>query len=117
MSLTFGVGDSIQRIRIETSSSKVSKEERENWVVKEMHGQTRELFENYSDSLRVRSLGIANASWFDAPRSMGALMNQHANQEFKYFSKGLILHIRSKENKPYEMPQKTQVAADFLFPK
>ena len=116
LALTFGIRDTIQRIRVEMPSSNPSKEEMENWLVKKMPGQTREFFENYSDSLRARLLGIANANWFDAPRAE-AWPNEHANQEYQYYSKGLILHIRSKTTRPSEMPQKTQVAADFLYPK
>jgi len=121
LSLSFGVSDSIQRITIVMPSSSGSKGEKEDWVVTKLRGQTRELFENYSDSLRARLLGIANANWFDAPRGMppydGHTIDGHTIQEYQYYSKGLILHVRSKATKPSKMPQKTQVTAEFLFPK
>lgn len=71
LSMSFGIQDSIQRIRIETPSSDGSKKDRESWMVRKLRGQTSELFENYSDSLRARLLGIANANWSDAPRPGG----------------------------------------------
>jgi hypothetical protein len=117
LSLSFGVRDSIRRIRVETPPTNASKEEKESWLITNMPGQTRELFEDYSDVLRARLLGVANANWFDAPRGITLPGDEHANQEFQYYSKGLILQVRSKETKPSEMPQKTQVSADFLFPK
>lgn len=114
--VTFGISDSIQSIRVEVPSSNVSRKEKENWLVAKMCGQTRELFENYSDSLRARLLGIANANWFDATTGVTPF-DSPANQEYQYYSKGLILRVRSEVTKPSHMPHRPRVAADFLFPK
>jgi hypothetical protein len=116
LGLSFGIRDTIQRIRVEMPSSDASKEEQHSWLIKEMPGQTRELFENYSENLRSGLLGVAAANWFDAPKARSS-SNQSANQEYQRCSKGLILHVRSKETKPSKMPQKTQVAADFHLPR
>jgi len=117
LSFSFGIQDTIQRIRIEMPSSYASKEQREAWLAAKIPGKTGELFEKYSDNMRARLLGVADASWFDAPttgRSPFSL--QSAKQEYQYYSKGLILHVRLRATKPSRMLQRPQVAADFLFP-
>jgi hypothetical protein len=116
--LTFGPRKAIQRIRVELPWD-LSQEEREMCLVNEFSGKTKELFLHYSDNLRIRLLGLADDNWFSVPNvgSPSWAWVEPLHQEYRYDSKGLILHVHLKNPGSNDTPLVPKVVGDFTFPR
>ncbi len=112
LAVTFGFRNSIQRIRVELPWD-LSHEEREALLVNEFSGQTKEFFTHYSDDLRIRLLGPASVFGFGGTSWGGPPLNQ----EYQYYSKGLILRIRLKNPKSNNRALMPKISGDFTFPR
>ena len=100
VSLIYGENDVLGKIRIEAHLRHTSSEERSSSLVSRFRGETRRLFESYSDSVRNQILGPIDKMWvgkmerFSAwdERSSGLPLLAH-RRGYQYRRYGLILYV------------------------
>jgi hypothetical protein len=100
VSLIYGENELVERFRVEARLRHTSREERSGWIVSRFQGETRRLFESYSDSVRNQILGPIDKMWvgkmerfsaWDA-RSSGLPLLAH-RRGYQYRRYGLILYV------------------------
>jgi hypothetical protein len=100
VSLIYGENELVERIRVEAHLRHTSRDERSGWIVSRFQGETRRLFESYSDSVRNQILGPIDKMWvgkmerFSAwdERSSGLPLLAH-RRGYQYRRCGLILYV------------------------
>ncbi len=100
VSLIYGESEVLEKIRIEAHLRHTSREERSGSVVGRFRGETRRLFESYSDSVRNQILGPIDAMWVGKmkqppawdTRSYGLDLPAH-RRGYQYRKHGLILYV------------------------
>ena len=124
MSLIYGEDEILEKIRIEARIRHVSKEERSGRLVSRFQGDTRRLFESYSDSVRNQVLGPIDAMWVGKmkrfpdwdPRSAGPHPLFH-RRGYQYKKHGLILYVDLHEPDPQSDDDIEKLTLEFVPPK
>ncbi len=123
VSLIYDDSEILEKIRIEAQIRHVSKEERSGWVVGRFQGETRRLFESYSDSVRSQILGPIDAMWagkmkpFPAwdPHSADGTLPAH-RRGYQYKKHGLILYADLHEPHPQDENDIEKLTIEFVRP-
>lgn len=100
VSLIYGENELMERIRVEAHLRHTSREERSDSVVGMFRGETRRLFESYSDSVRSQVLGPIDAMWIGKMKPYSA-WDPHSDglplpayrRGYEYRRHGLILSV------------------------
>jgi hypothetical protein len=124
MSLIYGEDEILEKIRIEARIRHVSKEERSGRLVSRFQGETRRLFESYSDSVRNQVLGPIDAMWVGKmkrfpdwdPRSAGLDLLAHL-RGYQYKKHGLILYVSLHEPDPQSDDDIEKLTIEFVPPR
>ncbi len=123
LSLIYGESEILEEIRIEARIRHASKEEWSGWLVSRFQGETRRLFESYSDSVRNQVLGPIDAMWagkmkpFPAwdPHSADGTLPAH-RRGYQYTKHGLILYVDLHEPYPQSDSDIEKVTIEFVSP-
>jgi hypothetical protein len=123
VSLIYGENDVLEKIRIEAHLRHTSSEERSSSLVSRFRGETRRLFESYSDSVRNQILGPIDKMWvgrmkpFPAwdPRSAGGKLSA-SRRGYQYKKHGLILQVDLHEPYPQDDNDIEKLTIEFVPP-
>ncbi len=123
LSLVYGENELVERIRIEAHIRHTSREERSSWLVSRFQGETRRLFESYSDSVRNQILGPIDSMWVGKmkplsawdTRSYGLELPAH-RRGYQYGKQGLILYADLHEPNPQSDDDVEKLTIEFVPP-
>jgi hypothetical protein len=123
VSLIYGDNELVEKIRVEAHLRHTSREERSHSVVSRFQGETRRLFESYSDSVRNQTLGPIDEMWvgkmkpFSAwdPRSYDLPLLAH-RRGYQYRRHGLILYVDLHEPDPRNDDDVEKLTIEFVPP-